>query len=274
MTPQVGDNGDASGAGVLTAITREVSASLERCELTYLERQPINLALAKEQHRAYERALRSLGVDVVRLPALDDNPDAVFVEDGAVVLDEVAVVTNIGAPSRAGELESLAEALARYRPVCRLRAPATLDGGDVLRVGRTLYVGRSRRTNEEGIVQLRRIAEPHGYDVIAVPVRGALHLKTACTYLGRDTLLANPAWVDLTPRATTRVIAVPESEPWGASVLNVAGNLLMPSSYPRTRELLASHGFEARAVDLSELQKAEGGPTCLSLIFESRAGAA
>jgi dimethylargininase len=256
---------------VLTAITREVSASLERCELTYLDRRRIDLALAREQHRAYERALQSLGVHLVRLPALDDCPDAVFVEDGAVVLDELAVVTNIGTPSRAGEVESLAAALARYRAVCRLHPPATLDGGDVLRVDRTLYVGRSRRTNDEGIEQLRRIAEPHGYCVIAVPVAGALHLKTACTCVGGDMLLANPSWVDLARCDALRVLAVPESEPWGASVLNVAGNLLMPSSYPKTHELLASQGFEASVIELSELQKAEGGPTCLSLIFESAA---
>jgi dimethylargininase len=252
----------------LTAITRGVSSSLNDCQLTNKPREPIDIAHARRQHRAYEATLEALGAAVVDLPALDEFPDAVFVEDAAVVLDELAVVTTPGTPSRATEGESLAETLQRFRPLKRLAPPATLDGGDVVRIGRSLYVGRSTRTNDAAIWQLRELVAPHGYTVTAVPVRGALHLKTACTYPGNGMLLANPEWADLSAFAEVRVLPVPASEPWGASVLEVAGSLIMPASFPETRALLEVEGFVTVAVDLSELQKAEGGPTCLSLLIE------
>jgi len=249
----------------LTAITRSVSATLNDCQLTCKPRETIDVPLARRQHAAYEEALRSLGVTVVTLPARDEFPDAVFVEDAALVLDELAVATTPGTPSRAAEGKVIAETLAKYRPLHRLTPPGTLDGGDIVRIDRALYVGRSTRSNDAGIAQLRAIVAPFGYTVTAVPVTGALHLKTACTYAGRGTLLANPEWADLSEFAGVTVLAA--AEPWGASVLDVNGTLVIPSSYPKTKALLESKGFTALAVDLSELQKAEGGPTCLSLLF-------
>ncbi len=254
---------------MLVALTRAVSATLNDCQLTCKPRESIDVALARQQHRAYELALEALGVSVVHLPALDGFPDAVFVEDAAIVLDELAVITTPGTPSRATEGESLNEALAKFRSLRRLAAPGTLDGGDVVRIGRALYVGRSTRTNDAGITQLRALVAPFGYTVTAVPVHGALHLKTACTYAGRDTLLANPDWAEVSAFAGVTVLPVPE--PRGASVLEVNGTLLMPASFPATRVLLEKEGFRTLAVDLSELQKAEGGPTCLSLVFDERA---
>ena len=250
----------------LTAITRPPSESLARCELTFLERAPIDVGRARRQHHELEALLRDLGADVLSLPPAPELPDATFVEDGAVVLDEVAVVCHMGAASRAPEVESLAQVLGRYRPLARIEAPGTLDGGDVLRVGRRLFAGISTRSNAEGIVQLRRIAEPLGYEVTAVPVAGSLHLKTACTAPADDAVLLNPAWVEPAAFAGFRVLPVPAEEPFGANVLTVAGTRVVPASHPRTRDLVASLGVPVRSADISELQKAEAGLTCLCVL--------
>ena len=253
------------------AITRPVSASIARCELTYREREPIDLELARRQHAAYEALLESLGQEIVRLPALHDHPDAVFVEDAAVAFDELAVLAPMGAASRTGESATVAAALARFLPVTHLTLPATLDGGDVLRVGRRVFVGMSRRTNREAVEQLARVLRPYDYEVVGVSVRGALHLKSACTAIGSDALVANPDWVDLTPFTSMRVVPVDSSEPWAGSVLHIDGAVVMPAGFPRTEGLLRSDGHDVQAIDLSELRKAEGGPTCLSILLMTRA---
>lgn len=255
------------------ALTRAPSTSLARCELSFRAREPIDVALAREQHAAYEHALASLGATIVRLPAADELPDAVFVEDVAIVLDEIAIVTRPGAASRRAEAISMTHALLPYRDVRTMRAPATLDGGDVMRIGHTLYVGRSARSNGAGIAALREEAEPRGYEVVPVPLTDCLHLKTGCTYAGAGVVLANPRWIDASALRDVEVLHVPEEEPWGASVLALGRALVMPASYPRTRALLESRGFTTCAVDLSELQKAEGGPTCLSVLIEGEASA-
>lgn len=257
----------ALGPVTRVALTRAVSASLAKCELTYLDRQPIDLARARAQHAAYEQVLRDIGFEVERLPTLDDQPDAVFVEDAAIALDEVAIVAPMGAASRAGESRSVADALARRLPVEYLRPPATLDGGDVLRVDRRLFVGCSRRTNGEAINQLSRALMPYGYQVIPVVVTGALHLKSACSSIGENTLLANPEWLDLRPFAGMHVLSVDGSEAWGASVLSVDDHVVMPTGFPRTRRMIADRKREVHEVDLTELRKAEGGPTCLSILL-------
>jgi dimethylargininase len=249
----------------LIALTRGVSDSLGACELTYRERTSIDVPRARAQHEAYERALASLGATIVHIDADEAFPDAVFIEDAAVAVDEVAVIARSGAVSRRGEAPAVAAVLGRYRPLVTLDAPSTLDGGDVMQIERTLYVGRSQRTNAEGSAGLRAAVAPYGYRVVDVPLGEALHLKTACTYAGRGTVLANPEWVDVAIFAGFDVLSVPE--PWGASVLEVGGRLVMPASYPETRAVLERRGFSPLAVDLSELQKAEGGPTCLSIIL-------
>jgi dimethylargininase len=202
----------------------------------------------------------------VRLPLLDEHPDAVFVEDAAVALDELAVVAPMAAVSRAGESKTVVAALERYLPVMRLVPPATLDGGDVLRVGRRVFVGLSRRTNAAAVDQLARMLQPYEYEVTGVSVPGALHLKSACTALDDHTLLANGEWVDLAPFGAMHIIHADAAEPWSASVLRVDGGIVMPTGFPRTERLLASCGYTVHAIDLSELRKAEGGPTCLSIL--------
>lgn len=224
---------------------------------------------ALEQHQAYRELLQQLGCAVVLLPPLDDLPDAVFVEDVAVVLDEVAVMAPMSAPSRQAESAPMAELLAGYRTLLHLTPPATLDGGDVLRIGRTLYVGRSGRTNGEAIRQLHCLLEACDYSVIDLEIRNCLHLKTACSYLGHNMVLANPGWVDVSKLAPFRVMAVDPAEPWGANTLRVDNTIVYPASFPRTAQQLAKAGFDVRCVDLGELQKAEAGPSCLAISIPS-----
>lgn len=249
------------------ALTRSPAASLAECELTYIDREPIDVTLARRQHAAYCAALRQAGAEVITLPALDDMPDSVFIEDAAVVFDEVAVLAAPGAASRQGETAALAPEVARHRPLARLEAPATLEGGDVLRVGRTVYVGRSARTNELGIAALAALIEPHGYRVVAVPVSGCLHLKTACTALDDHTLLANAAWADLSAFAGWRVVPVAAGEPFAANVLPVGDVCLMSAAAPETIRVVQTLGFGVCPVDISQFARAEGGLTCLSLIL-------
>jgi dimethylargininase len=254
---------------MLIAITRAVSPAIARCELTHLARQPIDVDTARRQHELYEEALRRAGCEVVRLPAGDDMPDAVFVEDTAVVFDEVAIITRPGAASRRSETAAVAEALAGYRPIVRIAAPGTLDGGDVLTIGRRVLVGESSRTNAAGIRQLAECVGPHGYTAMAIPMTQVLHLKSAVTAVDADTLLVNPAWVNLQRLEAPAVIDVHPQEPYGANALRVGASVIYPIMFPFTRDRLASHGIRVEPVDVSELAKAEGAVTCCSLIFDA-----
>jgi dimethylargininase len=251
------------------AITRGVSARIGACELTHLERQAIDVELARVQHRAYEKSLEALGCRVERLPTLDPLPDSVFVEDVAVVLDEVAIVTRPGAESRRPETEDVAPALAAWRRVTVMQPPGTLDGGDVLRLGRRLYVGRSGRSNDSGIEQLQAVACPLGYDVTVVSVRGCLHLKSAVTEAGPGVVLANPDWVDPGVFGPVAVIEVDPGEPSAANGLLIGSRLVYPFSYPKTRRRVEAAGIHVVRVDVTEFQKAEGAVTCCSLVFST-----
>ena len=253
---------------MLTAITREVSPALAKCELSFVAREPIDLAKAREQHREYERTLERLGARVVRLPEEPELPDSMFVEDPAMVLEELAVIFPLGTESRRGEAATLARALEPYRKLARVELPGTAEGGDVLRIGREVYVGVSRRTNAEGIRQLAGILAPYGYEVIPVAVNGCLHLKSAVTYLGRGKLLANRAWIDAAPFSGYEWVDVAAEEPGAANALAMGETVIFPAAYPRTRERIGKCGLRVMAIDISELQKAESGLTCSSLIFE------
>jgi dimethylargininase len=254
---------------MLTAITRAVSPTLGDCQLEHLSRQPIDVDLATQQHRAYQECLTDLGARVVSLPAAVDCPDGVFVEDPALVLDEVAIVTRMGAEARRAESDSLAEAVAQFREVKRLSDPATLEGGDVMRIGKTLYVGWSRRTNRAGIEQLSELVAPFGYRIVAVDVSGCLHLKSACCYLGGDRILANREWFDHTALSGFNILDVPPAEPRAANVLRVGDTVLIPAVFKWTAEMLGVNGYQPRLVDTTELMKAEAGVTCMSLLFDA-----
>jgi dimethylargininase len=249
------------------AITRKISPAITRCELTHLQREPIDAALAARQHEAYERRLAELGCRVVSLPAEPELPDAVFVEDTAVVVDELAVVTRPGAESRRAETASVARVLAEYRPIVAIQSPGTLDGGDVLRVGKRMFVGISGRSNREGIGQLRCVLSPHGYTVDAVPVTGCLHLKSAITQVAPETLLLNPTWVDSRAFSGFRLLEIDPAEPYAANALLVGDAVIYPSGFPRTAARLVRAHLRLAKVDVSELAKAEGAVTCCSLIL-------
>jgi dimethylargininase len=253
----------------LIAVTRPVSSSLPRCEISFIEREPIDVALARRQHAAYEAALEQAGARIVRLPAADDHPDATFVEDTALVLDELAVIPIMGAASRRGETVEVERCLAAYRPIARLVPPATLDGGDVMWVERTIFVGLGARTNPAAAEQLRALTRPHGYEVTTVVPRGCLHLKSACTYLGRGIVLANPEWVDGSSLGGIEVLRVAPEEPLGANARAVGGKLLYAAGFPRTQARLEQHGFAVITVETGELRKAESAMTCMSLVFEA-----
>ena len=252
----------------LVALTRPVPPSIVECELTHLDRAPIDVDRAIAQHAAYEVALQEAGCRIERIAAAPDLPDSVFVEDTAIVLDEIAIITRPGADSRRAEIASVARALAPYRQLASIVAPATIDGGDVLRVGHRIFVGVSTRTNEAAVVKLRDIVEPHGYSVTAVNVGGVLHLKSAVTQVGASTLLVNPALIDLAPFTDYELIEVDPAEPSAANALMIGDAVLFPSEYPRTRKRLEDAGIAVRTVEASEVAKAEGALTCCSLVFE------
>jgi dimethylargininase len=237
--------------------------------LTHLLRSPIDVAKANEQHKSYQKCLTRLGARVIELPVEPDLPDAVFVEDTAVVLDEIAVITRPGAASRQPETEKIADLLSTYRPIKFIHPPATLEGGDVMRIERTLFVGLTPRTNQEGVNQLRSIVEPYDYQVRDVEVNGCLHLKTGCTYLGRETVLANRHWVNVKAFSEYDLLDTLEGEPWAANTLRIGEILLLPACFPETLALLESLGFASQMIEIGELQKAEAGLTCLSIIFDS-----
>lgn len=250
----------------MLALTRSVPPSIHRCELTHVARVPIDATLAARQHGEYERLLQSLGCRVRRLQDLPDCPDSVFVEDTAVVLDEIAIVTRPGAESRRDETASVVDALREHRALQCIEAPGTLDGGDVLPVGRRVFVGRSGRTNDSGIEQLARWLGPLGYAVRPVRVVGCLHLKTAVSSLGDGRLLVDPRCVMLTEFDGLTTIDVDSAEPEGANVLFVNGTVICPASAPRTRAKLRALGYRVATHDASELAKAEAGLTCCSLL--------
>jgi len=248
------------------AITRAISDGLAACELTYRERVPIDVEVARTQHRAYERALSAAGYGVQQLASDAAMPDSVFVEDMAVVFDEVAILTNPGAESRRREMPAIATALKPYRPLAAIDPPGTVDGGDVLVAGRQVFVGRSTRTNAAAIAQMRRILTPFGYTVVDTAVRECLHLKSAVTAIDVDRLLVNPAWIDRAAFDGFTLVEVAPDEPSAANVLRLADRLIAASAFPRTADRLAALGIRVDRVDASELAKAEGAVTCCSLI--------
>jgi len=249
------------------ALVREVSRSLAQCELTHLQRQTFNLARARRQHAAYVEAIASAEVEVRILPEAPDLPDSSFVEDPVLIFDELAIACRPGALSRRPEVALLMREVASLRSVQAITAPGTLEGGDVLRIGRKLFVGLSSRTNREGIDQLTRIVAPFGYEVTAVGVKKCLHLKSAVTSPADGVVLANPDWVDVSVFADLEVMATPAEEPWAANTLRVNERVLVAASFPRSADLLAARGLDVQQLDMSELQKAEAGLTCECVLY-------
>jgi dimethylargininase len=249
------------------AITRGVSRRIAACELTYRSREEINYQKAANQLERYGDLLRNWGVEVMPLAASDSYPDCCFVQDTAVVLDEICVIAGMGAPARSGEVSEVEKLIAPIRRTRRIFSPATLDGGDVVQFGKRLFVGLSTRTNARGIAALGRIVEPFGYTVVPVVVNGGLHLTTGCGIVNDETVLLNPRWVDATAFKNLRQLHVSEEEPWAANTIRVGSAVCLEEGAPRTIDLVQPCVGSIDTLDISEFRKAEGSLSCLSLIF-------
>ena len=249
------------------AITRDISPRFNECELTHIDRTPIDLDIARAQHHEYVSALASIGCQILELPAETDLPDSVFVEDIAFILDEVAVITRPGADSRKPETASIIQALTPLRALVQVTAPATVDGGDVLVLGKNIYVGLSTRSNSAAIEQLQNLLGNYGYKIIGAEMTDCLHLKTAVTRVDDKTLLINKNWVSADYFTGYDLIEVDPSEPFAANCLPVNEYIIYPTSFPKTRAKLESRGYKIKSVTVDELAKAEGAVTCCSLII-------
>jgi dimethylargininase len=254
---------------MLTAITRAVSSALVDCELSFIDRKPIDMTKARNEHHNYEKLLAKSGARVISLPEEAELPDSMFVEDPAIVLDEVAIICTLGTETRRREAPSIAAALEKYRKLAYVKLPGTLEGGDVLRVGKKIFVGLTQRSNPEGIRQLAAIAGTHGYEVTAVPVTGCLHLKSAVTYIGKNTMLGNRAWFEAKRIEGFEWVDVDPAEPHAGNALAIKDTIVFPASFPRTAVVMKARGFHPELLDIAELQKAESGLTCSSLLFEA-----
>ena len=254
---------------MLQAITHKVSTRIGECELTFLKRSPIDYQLAVQQHHDYEKALIRLGVSVTSLTGNDEYPDACFVEDTAIVLDELAVICSMGVASRRGESDLVANELEQYRVLIAVDLPAQIEGGIVVRVGKEIFVGQSPRTNKDGIRTLHTIVTPYGYTVTPIRTYGVLHLKSACSTIDDETLLVNPEWIDIEPLSNFRLLTTPREESTAANVLRIGGTVCVQAGFERTTELLSRVVDRVEIVDMSELRKAEAGLTCSSIVFES-----
>jgi len=252
---------------MLTIVTHVVSPALQECELTFIESEPIKIEKAGEEHHHYCKMLEECGATVITLEENRALPDSVFVEDPIIVFDEVAVLSSMGAASRRKECTTLETFFRKYRDVKQISLPALIEGGDILKIGRRIYVGLSARTNNEGIKALRDIIEPLGYEVIPVRVSGCLHLKTGCTALDDNSILINPDWIETAPFQGFRIIETLPGEPFGANVLPIHDTICMNSAFPRTMEMVRSLGYQIRATDITEFVKAEAGLTCMSIPF-------
>lgn len=252
---------------VVIALTHIVSPNINQCELSFRNRQPIDVEKAVREHEEYCKLLRDHGLKVIELSVNKAYPDSTFIEDTAVVVDEIAVMANPGAESRRGEVEGIEPELAKYRKIAHIQSPATLDGGDVLQVGKKIFVGRSPRTNSAGIESLKNILMPLGYRVIPVKLKNCLHLKSACTSLDEKTLLANTDWLDLKPFADFKIIPIPKDEPWAANILRLNNSIILHVGFTKTIALIQQLRFNTETIDISELLKAEAGLTCSSIIF-------
>jgi dimethylargininase len=252
----------------LVAVTNIPSPLLYLGVRTFADEAAVDYAIALREHEQYRDALRRCGCRVVSLEVNRDHPDSVFVEDTALVLDEVAIMMSPGAASRRDEPRALEATLGEYRRVVRVEPPATIDGGDIVRSGRQLYAGESQRTSGAGISALAALSREYGYEVTSIPVFGCLHLKSACSALPDGRFLVNADWIDVSLLPGAQLLHVPASEPWAGDVLVIGQRIIVSDAFPETIELLEREGWEVVPVAVSEFAKVEGGVTCLSLVFK------
>ncbi len=252
---------------MLLGLTHVVSPKIDTGELTYINREAVDFALAQQQHEQYCRMLASLGVEVTMLDGNRNLPDSCFVEDTAIVLDEIAIITSMGTASRRSEPEAVEQELSKYRETISIQLPATIEGGDVLRVGKTLFVGHSSRTNMLAISALADIVKQFGYIVVPILVTGCLHLKTACTAILGDVLLVNSDWIDTAPLQSYTLVSVAPDEPWAANTIRVGDTICAQADFPKTLERIQKFSAHVELVNISEFRKVEAGLSCLSILF-------
>lgn len=252
------------------ALVRAVSSRVDQAELTFVDRVPVDLKRAVAQHQRYVDLLAELGHQVVHVAPADELPDGTFLEDTAVVVEDLAILTRPGAASRRGELETVRAVLAKLGVrMAAVRPPGTVDGGDVLQIGRSVLVGLSSRTNHDGLLQLGSLVAPLGRTVVPVPVQGCLHLKTGATALPDGTALVNPAVLEHWRFADAGIPVLTVPEPAGANVLLSGDRVILAASAPNTAALIQQRRYEVRTIDIGELEKLEAGLTCLSVFLRA-----
>lgn len=249
------------------AVVRGVPSSFDRAITSGATPEPIDVRLAREQHLRYCSALRRAGLSLIKIESDDRFPDCVFVEDTAIVAGSKAIIAEMAAESRRGEADAVEKRLSEFFDIQHLEPPATLDGGDVLRIDERIFVGLSTRTNREAAEQLAAILRPEGFELVTVEVRHVLHLKSACTHVGEDLILLRPGYLDEAPFDAYRTIIVPESESHAGNCVSINGRVLIPTGAPRTRAMLEEHGYTTIELDISESRKADGLLTCSSIIL-------
>lgn len=249
------------------AIVRDVPDSFQKCLTSFHTKVQIDVALAKHQHQQYCNTLSSLGLKLIRIEADDTLPDCCFTEDTAIVVDDFAVITIPGAPGRILETIEIEKILSPLKTIVHITNPGTIDGGDVLKIGKKIFIGNSARTNVEGISQVDTIVKPLGYEVIPVKIQDTLHLKSVCTYLGGGCILLAEGYLDDKIFSEYDKVVVPKEEEYCANCLVVKGNVLIPKGFPKTKGLIEMKGYRVVELDMSEIEKAEGALTCLSVIF-------
>jgi len=249
------------------AIVRDVSDTFQECVTSFHTKVQIDVALAKRQHRHYCNILSSLGLKLISIEADDILPDCCFTEDTAIVIDDLSIITYPGTPSRVRETIEIEKILSPLKTIVHINEPGTIEGGDVLKIGKKIYIGSSSRTNEEGIRQVALVVEPKGYQVIPVKIKNTLHLKSVCTYMGRGCILLAEGYLDDTIFSEYDKVIVPKEEEYCANCLVVQGNVLIPKGFPKTKQLIENKGFPIIEIEMSEIEKAEGALTCLSVII-------
>lgn len=251
------------------AFVHSVSPKINQCELTYIDSKPVDYTQAVRQHDAYCKLIQKCGAEVIHLSGNVEYPDSVFIEDTAVVFNEIAVLAKMGVSSRRDEVAGVEPELAKYRQIAKIESPATFEGGDVVQIGHSVFVGLSGRTNEAGFEALKFILQRYDYEVIPIEIKECLHLKSACTAISNRSLLVNPNWVDISPFADFNLITVAEEEPGAANAIRVNDTVCVHAGYPKTIQMLEELDFNVETVDISEFIKCEGGLSCLSIRFDS-----
>jgi len=250
---------------VTYAIVRPVPDSYDRCVRTNVEK--IDVTLAKRQHAEYCNALQKLGLKLIWIEGDNALPDSCFVEDTAIIIEEKAIICNIKIKSRVKEVIEVARVLEKFKETYSIKPPATIDGGDVLKIEDKIFVGLSTRTNLHAVHQLEKIVENNKLKIVPVRLHNVLHLKSACTYLGNNCVILSKGHFDTDILRDYRKVMVPRGEEYAADCLAINGTILMAKGYPKTKKLIEQKGFVVKELEMSEFRKGEGALTCLSIIW-------